>query len=69
MTIDTFEQLAEKYGYEIIDRQLWFINPHYQQKFHLRPRKLYPVLAQLKHIRNYFSTSCFYITRHRDLHP
>lgn len=69
MTIDAFEQLAEKYGYEIIDRQLWFINPHYQQKFHLRPRKLYPVLAQLKHIRNYFSTSCFYITRHRDLHP
>lgn len=69
MTIDAFEQLAEKYRYEIIDRQLWFINPHYQQKFHLRPRKLYPVLAQLKHIRNYFSTSCFYITRHRDLHP
>lgn len=68
MTIDTFEQLAEKYGYEITDRQLWFINPHYQQKFHLRPRKLYPVLAQLKYIRNYFSTSCFYITRHRELH-
>ncbi len=43
MTIDTFEQLAEKYGYEITDRQLWFINPHYQQKFHLRPRKLYPL--------------------------
>lgn len=63
MTIDSFEQLSKAYGYEIADRQLWFINPHYQQKFHLRPRKLYPALARLKYIRNYFSTTCFYITR------
>lgn len=63
MTIDAFERLAENNGYEIADRQLWFINPHYQQKFHLRPRKLYPALARLKYIRNYFSTSCFYIMR------
>lgn len=62
MTIDAFEQLSLNYGYEIADRQLWFINPHYQQKFHLKPQKLHPILARLKYIRNFFSTSCFYIT-------
>lgn len=62
MTIESFEQLSRQNGYRIAHRQLWFINPHYQQKFHLRPRKLFPIPAKVKYIRNFFSTSCFYIT-------
>ena len=62
ITIESFEQLARKYGYCITNRQLWFINPHYQQKFHLPPRKLPPLLAHIKYLRNFFCTSCFYVT-------
>lgn len=63
MTIELFEKLSKENNYVIANRQLWFINPHYQQKFHLRPRKLFPFLARIKYIRNFFSTSCFYVTR------
>lgn len=62
MTIDSFEKLSKEKGFQLLDRQLWFINPHYQQKFHLRPRKLFPFLARIKSIRGFFSTACFYIT-------
>lgn len=62
MTIESFEQLSRRNGHHIADRQLWFINPHYQQKFHLRPRKLFSIPARVKYIRNFFCTSCFYIT-------
>ena len=62
MSIETFEQLSRRNGYHIADRQLWLINPHYQHKFHLRPRKLCPLVAGIKYLRNFFSTSCFYIT-------
>ena len=61
MTIELFERLARQAGYTVIDRQLWFINPHYRQKFHLTPRKLWPLLGRVPYIRNYFTTSAFYI--------
>ena len=50
MTIDTFEQLAEKYGYEITDRQLWFINPHYQQKIPSAATKIISCTGTVKNI-------------------
>lgn len=61
-TIGSFESLLKTHGYKVLDRELWFINPHYEQKFGLRPRKLYPVLARTRHLHNFFSTSCFYLT-------
>lgn len=63
MSIDSFEQLSRQQGYDIVDRQLWFINPHYREKFGLRPRKLYAVVGRMRYVRSFFSTACFYITR------
>ena len=60
-TIEMFEDLAVRTGYAICHRKFWFINPHYEVKFHLRPRVLFPVLAHIPYIRNFFTTSCFYI--------
>ena len=50
------------HGLKVLHRQLWFINPHYKQKFRLTPRKLWAPLAHLPWLRNFFSTSCFYLT-------
>ncbi len=52
-----------KEGFEAIDRTFYFINPHYEVKFHLRPRKLYAVIGAIPYIRNFFTTSCFYFLR------
>jgi ubiquinone/menaquinone biosynthesis C-methylase UbiE len=61
ISIEKFEKLMKKNEHTLIDRCLWLINPHYKQKFGLKPRKLY-ALSQMKYIRNFFATSCFYVT-------
>lgn len=59
--IELFVRLAKRTGYKIVSQQTYFINPHYEVKFGLKPRKLSKWVASVPHIRNYFSTSCFYI--------
>ncbi len=61
MTIERFEELSVSAGFVVTDRLLWFINPHYKQKFNLRARKLWPFIAKLPYVRNYFTTSAFYV--------
>lgn len=65
MTIENFEQKAKASNFHIIDRTLWFINPHYKQKFGLRPRHLYKAISLLPWIRNFFCTSCWYLLKDR----
>lgn len=62
LSIERFESLLRTADVKIINRTLWFINPHYKQKFHLTPRRLPNWISSLPYIRNFFSTSCFYLT-------
>lgn len=66
MPVEKFERLAKETGYDIITKQLWFINPHYEQKFHLKPRKLNSFVAKLPWIRNFFTTSAFYLLKYKN---
>ena len=63
MPVEKFERLAKETGYEIVGQQLWFINPHYEEKFHLKPRKLNTFIAKLPWVRNLFTTSAFYLLK------
>lgn len=63
VSIERFESLLDECGMQVLDRVYWFINPHYKQKFGLRPRRLVSWIASLKYIRNFFCTSCFYLTK------
>lgn len=63
VSIERFEKLMHNNNYRIVDRYLWFINPHYKEKFKLKPRKLIAPLGSIKYVRNFFTTSCFYITK------
>lgn len=62
-TIETFRKLVETIEYQIVSQQLYFINPHYEVKFGLSPRKLSKIISSIPHLRNFFCTSCFYILR------
>lgn len=64
--IELFERRAREAGYEIVRRQLYLVNPHYETKFGLRPRKLWSCIAAVPVLRNFFSTSCWYILRPKD---
>ena len=60
-SIELFERLIHQCGFSVTDQKLWFINPHYKQKFHLTPRLLPHCVWKMKYIRNFFTTSCWYI--------
>ena len=60
-SIELFERLIHQCGFSVTDQKLWFINPHYKQKFHLTPRLLPHWVWKMKYIRNFFTTSCWYI--------
>lgn len=59
ISIENFEKILSQSNCKIMDCIFWFINPHYKQKFGLPPIKL---LYLPKYFRNFFCTSCFYIT-------
>lgn len=63
MTIQAFQKLCDETGFEMVNRRLYFINPHYEKKFGLKPRKLWKPIACLPYIRDFFSTSCHYLIR------
>lgn len=65
ITIEQFESIASK-DFDIIDRTLWFINPHYQIKFGVKPVKLNRFLYQIRYLRNFVTTSCFYLLKKRN---
>ena len=62
-SIELFESLAKKCGFVTANKTFWLINPHYKQKFNLTPRILPHWIWNLRYIRNFFSTSCWYILR------
>lgn len=61
--IECFEKLVRKERITMVDRQLFFINPHYEIKFRLKPRKLHVAIGSIPYLRNFFTTSCFYILK------
>ncbi len=60
MPVERFRKLVRRHGYTLVCEQLYFINPHYEAKFGLRPRKLARWIAAIPWVRNFFATSCFY---------
>ncbi len=60
--IELFEHaVANAVTLIVKNRTLFFINPHYQVKFGLHPRRLSAVLCHIPYLRNYLTSSCFYI--------
>lgn len=59
--IETFENCIQKSRFHVVDMTPWFINPHYEVKFGLKPRRLNGFISRLPIIKNFFTTSSFYI--------
>lgn len=60
-TIELFDKTARKAGFSIVNRHFWFINPHYKAKFGLTPRTLFKGLGAIPYIRDFFTTSAFFL--------
>jgi hypothetical protein len=61
ITIEGFHKLVTATGLRIVNQRLYFINPNYQVKFGLNPRILSPVIGKIPYVRNFFTTTCYYL--------
>lgn len=63
ISLERFEKTAVKNGYVLALRTLFLINPNYEVKFGLKPRKLSKTIASIPILRNFFATCGYYIIR------
>ncbi|NLR90892.1 class I SAM-dependent methyltransferase [Flammeovirga agarivorans] len=61
ISLERFERICKKEKFGIIEKTLYFINPIYEYKFGLKPRKKIPVLGDIPWLRNFVTTAGFYL--------
>ncbi len=60
ISIENFKKIIAVNNYKILSEDFYLINPGYEIKFNLKPRKL-PKILNIPHLRDFFITNCYYI--------
>lgn len=58
ITIEKFRKLISINNLKIYCEDLYLINPMYEAKFGLKPRKQLKIINKIPYLRNYFTTTC-----------
>ncbi|MGB1247721.1 MAG: class I SAM-dependent methyltransferase [Chitinophagales bacterium] len=61
ISIERFKKCARVNDWKILDETLYFINPNYDVKFKLKPRKQNWLFGRIPFFRNFVSTCAYYI--------
>jgi SAM-dependent methyltransferase len=61
ISIERFERILKRENYKTEKRVFWFINPNYQTKFGLKPRKQIKLITSIPWLRNFFTTAMYYV--------
>jgi SAM-dependent methyltransferase len=61
INIGRFEKAIKKEGFIVLKKSLWFINPNFEIKFGLRPRRLPQLPGNIPFLRNFITTTVYYI--------
>ena len=61
ISIERFKKYSIDAGWKIIDESPYLINPNYEAKFHLSPRKQNSIINNLPYIRKFLTTGAYYI--------
>ncbi len=61
ITIERFERILKKTGYKKDKVLYYFINPNYETKFGLKPRKQLKVISSIPYLKNFLITTNYYI--------
>ncbi len=65
ITIEKFRRIIRRERYRVIREVFWFINPNYEIKFKLKPRKQLHLLSAIPYLRNYLITTCYYVIEYQ----
>ena len=60
ISIARFRKIVKQNGYELLKTTDWFINPNYEIKFNLKPRKLF-FFNKIPYFRDFFTTAYYAI--------
>ena len=63
ISIERFEKITKETDYKIVSKIHYLINPIYQYKFNLTPKKQNRLLSKIPYIRNYLTTCVYYTIR------
>lgn len=61
INIGRFEKIVKREGFSVLRKSLWLINPNFEIKFGLRPRRLPHFLGEIPFLRNFIATTGYYI--------
>ena len=60
-SVEHFKKITKQVGLKCKDEVYYFINPHYETKFGLKPRRLFITITKIPYIRNFLTSSYFCI--------
>ena len=69
ITIERFEKILNQTGYKKDNRLFYFINPNYEVKFKLKPRKQLKLFSAIPYFRNFLITTCYYLVSIKNTLP
>lgn len=61
ITIERFNKIIKAENFKVKKKQFYFINPNYEIKFKLKPRKQLNIISRTPYFRNFFITTCYYL--------
>ncbi len=61
ISIERFRRILRMNGYKIIREEFFFINPNYEIKFGLKPRRQAAFITSIPFFRNFVVTACYYL--------
>ncbi|MDX8338067.1 class I SAM-dependent methyltransferase [Draconibacterium sp. IB214405] len=67
ISIERFESITKTNNYNTLNKTLFFINPNYEVKFKLQPRKQSKFVASIPWFRNFFTTCAYYLLNKNNL--
>ena len=59
ISIERFRRILKQTNYRTDKEVLYFINPNYEIKFNLKPRKLFRILGLIPYLRNFYTTTLY----------
>ncbi len=61
ISIERFEKIVKDTNYKIVNKIHYLINPIYEYKFNIKPRKQNNLISKIPYLRDYVTTCVYYI--------
>lgn len=61
ISIERFEKILKNYNYKTDKRYFYLINPNYEIKFGLKPKKQFSLISSIPFFRNFLTTASYYV--------